>query len=59
MHKTTKRQDYEELWEKRLLERERQREKLNKEYVDKLYFNHNLLRKGQASAAYENAIKEK
>lgn len=53
VHKATKGQDYAELWEEKLLERERQREKLDKEYVDKLYFNRSLLRKEQASAAYE------
>lgn len=53
VHKAKKKQDYAELWEKKLLERERQREKLDKEYVDKLYFNRSLLRKEKASAAYE------
>lgn len=51
--KVAKKQEYEEFLEKRWLERERQREKLDKEYVDKLYFNRSLLRKEQASAAYE------
>lgn len=38
---------------KKLLERERQREKPDKEYVGRLYFDCSLLRKEQASAAYE------
>lgn len=46
------------MWVEKRLESERQREKLDKEYVDKLYFNRKLLRKEQASAVYENAIKE-
>ncbi len=59
VQKATKKQDYAELWEKKLLERERQREKLDKEYVDKLFLNRSLLRKEQASAAYEaNVIAE-
>lgn len=53
VQKATKGQDYTELWEEKRLDRERQREKLDKEYVDKLYFNRSLLRKEQASAAYE------
>ena len=48
-----KKQDYTELWEEKRLEKERYREELDKEYVDKLYFNRSLLRKEQASAAYE------
>ena len=51
--KIAKKQEYEEFLEKRWLERERQRERLDKEYVDKLYFNRSLLRKEQAAAAYE------
>ena len=51
--KVAKKQEYEEFLEKRWLEREKQRERLDKEYVDKLHFNRNLLRKGQAAAAYE------
>lgn len=56
VQKATKRQDYAELWEKKLLDRERQREKLDKEYVDKLYFNRSLLRKELSSASYEANI---
>lgn len=56
VQKATKGQDYTELWEKKLLERERQREKLDKEYVDKLYFSRSLLRKEQVSAAYETSV---
>ena len=51
--KVAKKQEYEEFLEKRWLEREKQRERLDKEYVDKLYFNRSLLRKEQAAAAYE------
>ena len=51
--KIAKKQEYEEFLEKRWPERERQRERLDKEYVDKLYFNRNMLRKEQAAAAYE------
>lgn len=57
--KATKRQEYAKLWEEKQLEREIQCEKLDKEYVDKLYFNRSLLRKGHVSAAYEaNVIAE-
>ena len=55
--KATKGQDYTELWEEKRLERERQREKLDKEYVDNLYLNRSLLRKEQAAAAYDANIK--
>lgn len=48
-----KKQDYTELWEEKWLERERLRKERDREYVDKLYFNRSLLRKEQASAAYE------
>ena len=51
--KIAKKKKYEELLEERWLEREKQRERLDKEYVDKLYFNRNMLRKEQAAAAYE------
>ena len=55
--KATKGQDYTELWEERQLERERQREKLDKEYVDKLYLNRTLLRKEQVAATYDANVK--
>ena len=51
--KVAKKQEYEEFLEKRWLEREWQRDRLNKEYASKLHFNRNLLRKEQAAAAYE------
>ena len=51
--KKVKKQDADDVWEQKWLDRERQRERLDKEYVDKLYFNRNLFRKEQASAAYE------
>lgn len=56
VHKATKGQDYAELWEEKRMESERQREKLDKEYVEKLYFDRSLLRKEQAFAAYEAII---
>ena len=51
--KIAKKKKNEELLEERWLEREKQRERLDKEYVDKLYLNRNMLRKEQAAAAYE------
>lgn len=51
--KITKKKEYEELLEERWLEREWQRDRLNKEYVSKLQSNRNLLIKEQAAAAYE------
>lgn len=56
--KAAKKQDYEEMWEEKQLERERQREKLDNEYVKKLYYNRSVLRKGQVSAAYEANVVE-
>ena len=46
------------MWEEKQLERERQREKLDNEYVKKLYYNRSVLRKGQVSAAYEANVVE-
>ena len=51
--KKIKKQDAEDIWQKKWLERERLRKERDREYVDKLYFNRSLLRKEQASAAYE------
>lgn len=51
-----KKKEYEELLEKRWLEREWQRGRLNKEYVGKLRSNRSLLTKELASAAYDASV---
>ena len=51
--KVSHKQDYMELWEEMRFEREVQREKLDKEYEDRLYMKQHWAKKERATSAYE------
>ena len=51
--KVSHKQDYMELWDEMRFEREVQREKLDKEYEDRLYMKQHWAKKERATSAYE------